>query len=150
MTRDLARLYSKDVRQIDLDVNRTYRDHIMFRERYNTKQQELFHVLAAYSMYNSEVSYCQGMSQVAALLLMYLTSEEDAFWALHQLMTNQTYNMHAAFIPSFPKLQRFQELHDKVGSLLYLVSRPGGEINFINYFLDSSEEAEEGSETLDL
>ena len=115
MTRDLGRLYSKEVRQIDLDVNRTYRDHIMFRERYNTKQQELFHVLAAYSMYNSEVSYCQGMSQVAALLLMYLTSEEDAFWALHQLMTNQNYNMHAAFIPSFPKLQRFQELHDKVG-----------------------------------
>ena len=46
------------------DVNRTYRDHMMFRERYNGRQKALFHVLAAYSMYNTEVGYCQGMSQV--------------------------------------------------------------------------------------
>ena len=45
--------HSRDVRQIDLDVNRTYRNHIMFRERYNTKQQMLFRVLVAYSVYNS-------------------------------------------------------------------------------------------------
>ena len=57
--RDLARRYSPDIRQIDLDVNRTYRDHVMFRERYNHRQVALFHVLAAYSMYNSEVGYCQ-------------------------------------------------------------------------------------------
>ena len=44
---------SRDIRQIDLDVNRTYRNHIMFRERYNTKQQMLFRVLVAYSVYNS-------------------------------------------------------------------------------------------------
>ena len=53
--REKARLHSPDVRQIDLDVNRTYRNHIMFRDRYNTRQQALFHVLAAYSLYNSEV-----------------------------------------------------------------------------------------------
>jgi hypothetical protein len=29
----------------------------MFRERYNHRQQALFHVLAAYSMYNTEVSF---------------------------------------------------------------------------------------------
>lgn len=28
---------SPDIRQIDLDVNRTYRNHIMFRERYGIK-----------------------------------------------------------------------------------------------------------------
>lgn len=85
--------YSRDVRQIDLDVNRTYRNHIMFRERYNTKQQMLFRVLVAYSVYNSvcftsaqllffmisflfqEIGYCQGMSQIAALLLMYMDEE---------------------------------------------------------------------------
>ena len=39
------------------------------------RQQALFHVLAAYSMYNTEVGYCQGMSQIAALLLMYLNEE---------------------------------------------------------------------------
>ncbi|XP_043092740.1 USP6 N-terminal-like protein isoform X5 [Puntigrus tetrazona] len=49
-----ARGLSPDVRQIDLDVNRTYRDHIMFMHRYDVKQQDLFHVLTAYSVYNTD------------------------------------------------------------------------------------------------
>lgn len=32
-----ARGMSPDIRQIDLDVNRTYRDHIMFMHRYDVK-----------------------------------------------------------------------------------------------------------------
>lgn len=32
-----ARELSPDIRQIDLDVNRTYRDHIMFMNRYDVK-----------------------------------------------------------------------------------------------------------------
>ena len=36
-------------------MNRTYRNHEMFRERYNIKQKELFDVLVAYSVYNTEV-----------------------------------------------------------------------------------------------
>lgn len=32
-----ARLLSKDIRQIDLDINRTYRNHLMFRKRYDIK-----------------------------------------------------------------------------------------------------------------
>ncbi|XP_064627290.1 uncharacterized protein LOC135487500 isoform X2 [Lineus longissimus] len=111
--RERARNYSPDIRQIDLDVNRTYRNHIMFRERYNVKQQALFHVLAAYSMYNTEVGYCQGMSQIAALLLMYL-NEEDAFWALSALLTNNKHGKHGFFIAGFPKLMRFQEHHDRI------------------------------------
>jgi len=112
--KNIARLHSPDIRQIDLDVNRTYRDHEMFRDRYNTRQKALFHVLAAYSVYNTEVGYCQGMSQIAALLLMYLLEEEDAFWGLHQLMNNSKYAMHGFFIHGFPKLMRFQAHHDKV------------------------------------
>ena len=38
-----------------------------------------------------EVGYCQGMSQIVAILLMFLT-EEDAFWALAQLMTNERHD----------------------------------------------------------
>lgn len=91
--RELAWRWSPDIRQIDLDVNRTYRDHIMFRERYNSKQQELFNVLSAYSVYNLEIGYCQGMSQIAALLLMYL-DEEEAFWALSVLLSDKKFNMH--------------------------------------------------------
>uniref|UniRef100_T1JCJ1 USP6 N-terminal-like protein n=1 Tax=Strigamia maritima TaxID=126957 RepID=T1JCJ1_STRMM len=111
--KERARKYSPDIRQIDLDINRTYRNHIMFRERYGVKQQALFHVLGAYSMYNTEIGYCQGMSQIAALLLMYL-NEEDAFWAMSLLMSNQKHAMHGFFIPGFPKLLRFQDHHDKI------------------------------------
>jgi len=109
----VALAISPDVRQVDLDVNRTYRNHIMFRERYSEKQQQLFHVLVAYSMYNTEVGYCQGMSQIAALLLMFM-GEEEAFWALHSLLYGDKHSMHGFFIPGFPKLMRFQQHHDNL------------------------------------
>ncbi|UMM20252.1 hypothetical protein L5515_015580 [Caenorhabditis briggsae] len=108
-----ARLVSKDIKQIDLDINRTYRDHLAFRKRYDVKQKSLLNVLAAYSMYNTEVGYCQGMSQIAALFLMYL-DEEDAFWCLHQLMVSPKHTMHGFFVPGFPKLQRFEEHFKKI------------------------------------
>lgn len=105
--------HSKDIRQIDLDVNRTYRNHIMFRDRYSTKQCMLFRVLVAYSIYNSEIGYCQGMSHVAALLLMYM-NEEDSFWSLSTLMSSDKHAMHGFFIPGFPKLRRFSAHHDRI------------------------------------
>ncbi|KAH9500251.1 USP6 N-terminal-like protein [Bulinus truncatus] len=111
--RERARTKSTSIRQIDLDVNRTYRNHIMFRERYGVKQQALFHVLAAYSVYNTEIGYCQGMSEIAALLLMYL-NEEDAFWGLSQLFVSPRHTMHGFFMHGFPKLLRFQEHYDNV------------------------------------
>lgn len=50
-----ARLRSTEARQIDSDVNRQFRDHFIYRERYGIKQKSLFNVLTAYSMYNMEV-----------------------------------------------------------------------------------------------
>uniref|UniRef100_A0A914Y0L6 Rab-GAP TBC domain-containing protein n=1 Tax=Panagrolaimus superbus TaxID=310955 RepID=A0A914Y0L6_9BILA len=76
-------------------------------------QQSLFAVLAAYAMYNTEIGYCQGMSQIAGLFLMYM-DEEDAFWSLHSLMTSRRSTMHGMFAPGFPKLLRFQEHYEKI------------------------------------
>ncbi|XP_017780494.1 PREDICTED: USP6 N-terminal-like protein [Nicrophorus vespilloides] len=109
----LARLYSTDARQIDSDVNRQFREHIHYRERYSIKQQSLFNVLTAYAMYNSEVGYCQGMSGLAGVLLMYM-DEEDAFWAVHILLTDPKYAMHGLYKEGFPKLTRFLEHHDRI------------------------------------
>lgn len=109
----LARLWSTDARQIDSDVNRQFRDHVNYRERYSLKQQSLFNVLCAYAMYNSEVGYCQGMSGLAGVLLMYM-DEEEAFWAMCVLFKNPKYAMHGLYIEGFPKLTRFLEHHDKV------------------------------------
>ena len=109
----LARKYSTDARQIDSDVNRQFREHVAFRERYSTKQQSLFNVLTAYAMYNSEVGYCQGMSGLAGVLLMYM-NEDDAFWALHTLLSDPKYAMHGLYKEGFPKLTRFLEHHDRI------------------------------------
>ncbi|XP_030023940.2 USP6 N-terminal-like protein isoform X3 [Manduca sexta] len=109
----LGKLWSTDVRQIDSDVNRQFREHQFYRERYSEKQCALFNVLCAYSIYNSEVGYCQGMSGLAGVLLMYM-DEEDAFWALAILLSDKRYAMHGLFIEGFPKLTRFLEHHDKI------------------------------------
>lgn len=61
------------------------------------RQQSLFHVLAAYSVYNTEVGYCQGMSQLAALLLMYMNEEVDRFQfcsALNRTCTSSVLVLH--------------------------------------------------------
>lgn len=52
----LARQWSTEARQIDSDVNRQFREHLFYRERYNIKQKSLFNILTAYSMYNMEVN----------------------------------------------------------------------------------------------
>ncbi|XP_066148350.1 USP6 N-terminal-like protein [Euwallacea fornicatus] len=109
----LARKYSTDARQIDSDVNRQFREHLHYRERYSIKQQMLFNVLTAYAMYNSEVGYCQGMSGLAGVLLMYM-DEEDAFWAVHILLTDPKYAMHGLYKEGFPKLTRFLAHHDRI------------------------------------
>ncbi|XP_059062317.1 USP6 N-terminal-like protein isoform X2 [Achroia grisella] len=109
----LAKHWSTDVRQIDSDVNRQFREHQFYRERYSEKQCSLFNVLCAYSMYNSEVGYCQGMSGLAGVLLMYM-DEEDAFWALVVLLSDKKYVMHGLYVEGFPKLTRFLEHHDKI------------------------------------
>lgn len=108
-----ARKWSTEVRQIDSDVNRQFRDHVCYRERYSVKQKCLFNVLTAYSMYNMECGYCQGMAGVAGILLMYM-DEEQAFWALSTFMSDPKYAMHGLFVEGFPKLTRFLAHHDRV------------------------------------
>lgn len=112
---DLSRKYSTEVRQIDSDVNRQFRDNLAYRERYSVKQVSLFNVLNAYSVYNPELGYCQGMACVAAVLLLYM-QEEEAFWALNTLIVDKKYAMHGLFIEGFPKLTRFLEHHDRIMS----------------------------------
>lgn len=80
------------------------------------------------------MGYCQGMSQIAALLLMYMDEEvklmrmvmvftvknnvfvctQDAFWSVSALMSDERHAMHGFFIPGFPKLLRFAKHHDKI------------------------------------
>uniref|UniRef100_A0A5K3FCB3 Rab-GAP TBC domain-containing protein n=1 Tax=Mesocestoides corti TaxID=53468 RepID=A0A5K3FCB3_MESCO len=102
------------IEQIDLDINRTFRSTTFFNEAFGPRQQVLFRILAAYSMYNTEVGYCQGMSDIAGMLLIYIMDEEDAFWALAQLLTGPRHKMHCLFTRNFPGLRRYFKHHDRV------------------------------------
>lgn len=73
------------VRQIDLDVGRTYPEHPFFRGEEGLGK--LRTVLLAYAGHNPEVGYCQSMNYVAGLLLLVLDRDpEDSFWVLAALV----------------------------------------------------------------
>ena len=74
---------------------------------------KMFALLFFFSVYNTEIGYTQGMNQIVAFLLFYLT-EEEAFWAFCQLMTGSRWMMHGFFCPGFPKLFRFQAQFEKI------------------------------------
>ena len=68
---------------IELDVLRTFPEHPRLTQEFTGK---LRRVLLAYARRNPEVSYCQGMNFVAASVLLFVESEEAAFWLLSHLV----------------------------------------------------------------
>ena len=101
MYRELYLKISGFERQIDLDIERTLRDHILFKARFSSAQVSLFKILVAYSNYDSEVGYCQGMSTIAAFLLLYF-EEEMAFNVLVRMMERE--DLRTFFLAGFPLL----------------------------------------------
>ena len=57
------------------DIYRTYPRHQLFIDPNGQGKQELFNILVNYSKFNPNVSYCQGMSYIAATILMFLDEE---------------------------------------------------------------------------
>ncbi|XP_050337133.1 rab GTPase-activating protein 1-like isoform X1 [Bactrocera neohumeralis] len=70
---------------IQRDIHRTFPAHKCFKESGGSGQDSLFKVSKAYAVYDSEVGYCQGLSFIAASLLLHMP-EEDAFCVLVALM----------------------------------------------------------------
>ncbi|KAJ3304364.1 hypothetical protein HDV03_002845 [Kappamyces sp. JEL0829] len=71
---------------IERDIGRTFPHVALFQSEEG--QQKLFRILkaGAYSVYDIEVEYCQGLSFCVGPLLMQKMSEEDTFAVLLQLM----------------------------------------------------------------
>lgn len=59
-------------------------------------QAALRRVLRAYSYYDPEVGYCQGMNFIAGMFLTQM-SEEEAFWLLVSVMNNDLCKMRGLF-----------------------------------------------------
>ncbi|XP_070938750.1 TBC1 domain family member 3D-like isoform X2 [Macaca nemestrina] len=104
---------SEHIHQINVDISKTLRTHIFFRDRYGAKQRELFYILLAYSEYNPEVGYCRYLSPIAALFLLYLP-EEDAFWALVQLLASERHSLQGFHSPNGGTVQGLQDHQEHV------------------------------------
>ncbi|XP_022920626.1 rab GTPase-activating protein 1-like isoform X2 [Onthophagus taurus] len=68
---------------IERDIARTFPAHDFFKEAGG--QESLYKVSKAYAVYDAEVGYCQGLSFLAATLLLHMP-EEQAFSVLVKLM----------------------------------------------------------------
>jgi hypothetical protein len=86
-------------KNINKDICRTFPYSEMFSSL--SGQTSLFNILKAYSNYDSEVGYCQGMNFIAGVLLMHL-DEEKAFWTLVSIMFDRDWR--SLFKEGTPKL----------------------------------------------
>ncbi|EJD02967.1 RabGAP/TBC [Fomitiporia mediterranea MF3/22] len=84
------------------DLGRTFPHHDYFTDGHGIGQENLFNVLKAYSLYDPEVGYCQGLPFVVAILLLNMPDEE-AFCLLVRLM--HSYGLRSHFLPEMPGLQ---------------------------------------------
>uniref|UniRef100_A0A0D9R6K9 Rab-GAP TBC domain-containing protein n=1 Tax=Chlorocebus sabaeus TaxID=60711 RepID=A0A0D9R6K9_CHLSB len=96
---------SRITHRIELDFSSTLQNHMTFIQRSGVKQQELCDILVAYSAYNPEVGYHRDLSHVTAILLLYLP-EEDAFWALTQLLAGERHSLQVFYSPNTAQLER--------------------------------------------
>jgi hypothetical protein len=92
---------SLTLKSINKDICRTFPHHELFVEV--SGQLSLFNVLKAYSNYDSEVGYCQGMNFIAGALLMHL-DEEKAFWTFVSIMFDKDWR--SLFKEGTPRLQK--------------------------------------------
>ncbi|KAM6926584.1 uncharacterized protein PEZ65_010089 isoform 1-T2 [Lycodopsis pacificus] len=101
-------------RQIALDLQRSFPTHRSLMgdsPEAIEGQAKLFRVLIAYAKYSPQVGYSQGMSYLAAVLLMQL-GEEEAFWALTALLDKPKY-LTELFDLSLTKVQHQVKVFDQ-------------------------------------
>ncbi|KAH9508635.1 hypothetical protein Btru_049488 [Bulinus truncatus] len=77
---------------IDKDVMRTDRTHKFFSGDKNANLQVLYDILMTYCMYNFDLGYVQGMSDILAPILVVMENEVDAFWCFAGAMERVCHN----------------------------------------------------------
>lgn len=108
-------------RSIRRDLNRTFPGQEYFQDTRGIGQEHLFNVVKAYSLYDPECGYCQGMQFIVGPLLLNMPDEE-AFSTLVRLMQN--YDLRGHYIPNMPSLQlrlyQFDRLVEETQPVLHL------------------------------
>lgn len=73
-------------KKITKDLGRTFPGNEEFKINHETGDNRLYNVLKAYSAYDPETGYCQGMNFISAMLIQMMPDQEDAFWCLVYVM----------------------------------------------------------------
>ncbi|XP_076174355.1 TBC1 domain family member 15/17 [Ptiloglossa arizonensis] len=77
---------------IGKDVNRTDRTHPYYFGDNNPHLTQLYDILMTYVMYNFDLGYVQGMSDLLSPILCLMDSEVDAFWCFVGFMDKVSTN----------------------------------------------------------
>lgn len=89
-----------------LDVKRTF-----FREDRENKRRKICNLLKCLIFVNPAISYCQGMSYIAAFLIEITNNEEEAFFLLLGIFTNTNYC--EIFYKDLYKLKQYFSIFEK-------------------------------------
>lgn len=105
---------------VSKDLARTYPTHVKYQKPEG--QAELSIVLCGYALSDQDVGYCQGMSFIAGLFLMYLQPRE-ALCVLRNVMTKPKWSMRNLFKPDMAavslRLYQYDALLKKVCPLIH-------------------------------
>lgn len=102
-------IYETSASELDIirDISRTFPSHVFFQQRHGPGQRSLYNVLKAYSVYDRDVGYVQGMGFLAGLLLLYMC-EEDAFWLMVALLKGAVHApMEGLYLAGLPLVQQY-------------------------------------------
>ncbi|WWC85885.1 uncharacterized protein L201_000752 [Kwoniella dendrophila CBS 6074] len=116
----LLKIPSSHEKSIKKDLNRTFPNHKYFQDNAGIGQEGLFMVVKAYSLYDPEVGYTQGLAFIVAALLLNMPDEE-AFCVLVRLM--DSYNLRSHYTAEMRGLQlrlfQFDRLVEEILPLLH-------------------------------
>ncbi|XP_014219166.1 TBC1 domain family member 15 [Copidosoma floridanum] len=77
---------------IEKDVNRTDRTHAYYSGEDNPHLTQLYDILMTYVMFNFDLGYVQGMSDLLSPILCLMDNEVDAFWCFVGFMDKVSTN----------------------------------------------------------
>lgn len=87
---------------IIIDLSRTFPTQKYFQASLGPGQLALYNLLKAYSLFDPEVGYCQGLSFIAGVLLLHL-DEKEAYYMLRYLMLDL--GLRRQYLPDMAALQ---------------------------------------------
>ncbi|KAJ8676736.1 hypothetical protein QAD02_012523 [Eretmocerus hayati] len=111
---------------IEKDVNRTDRTHAYYSGDNNPHLGQLYDILMTYVMFNFDLGYVQGMSDLLSPILCLMDNEVDAFWCFVGFMEKVSSNfemdqagmklqlcqLHDILAVTEPQLAQYLNKHD--------------------------------------